>query len=59
MLHYVASANYNEFQWFSRRPGGSVQHERDMPMLELLAWLTFALAVYIAIVVTVTQANRP
>jgi hypothetical protein len=28
-------------------------------MLEILAWLTFALAVYIAIVVTLIRANQP
>jgi hypothetical protein len=30
-----------------------------MTMLELLTWLTFALAIYIAIVVTLIRANQP
>jgi hypothetical protein len=48
-----------QLQWLPLPLGSSTRHERDIAMLELLAWLTLALAVYIAIVVTLIRTNQP
>jgi hypothetical protein len=50
MLRHVAQLITKHFQRVSRSLGNSTRHERDMPMLEVLAWLTLPLVVYIAIV---------